>query len=114
MAGFDETALQKRVRDYIHKSRVLRQIQSGKLQRTSRWSFVLDYTTIGVSAIITFTTFSGVSKVYNLFFTNYIGLDRLEFAFKGLSLCIRGHKMLERRAQVRDRTDREHDGLGWR
>jgi hypothetical protein len=81
MAGFDEASLKDRVKDYAHKAKVLRQIQSDKLRNSRFWNNILNYSTIIVSAFITFLTFFGVKNIHSLFLTNYISLDRLDFLF---------------------------------
>ncbi|HUZ92187.1 MAG TPA: hypothetical protein VMU78_09845 [Methylocella sp.] len=116
MVGYDEASLKGRVQDYGHKAKVLRQIQSEKLRRSSFWNNVLNYSTVIISAFVTFLTFFGVKNLHMLFLSNFISLDRLDFllsffifllliaSFLQMTLNL-GEKSLVHLAAIRELTD---------
>lgn len=86
--NYDEEALQKRIADYMHRAKVLRQIHSNKLMRTSLANILFNYFTILVSVLITFLAFFGVQNLYGLFFQNIFSFKQMEFFFNLLVLVL--------------------------
>jgi hypothetical protein len=85
---YDEKALKGRVADYDHKAKVLRQIHSNKLANATMWNAVLNYSTVIVSALVTFITFFGVENLHDMFLNGLIDIKHFNFAFNLLLLAL--------------------------
>jgi len=87
-ALYNSESLKGRILDYDHKAKVLRRIHSNKLARTSRWNNVLNFSTITVSAFVTFFAYFGITRIHDLFLKNVLDEEKLGFLFNVLVLIL--------------------------